>query len=71
MCPSCANEYAKEKEKKNTTVLAKCHGVLLATISNYLLNTIIIIMFLIKITQGCFYIASWFFISCFLRVGLG
>ena len=32
----CTNEYAKEKEK-NMTILAICHGVLLATMGNYLL----------------------------------
>ena len=37
--PLCANEYAKEK---NTTISAKCHGVFLKTISDYLHNNILV-----------------------------
>ena len=44
--PPCANEYAKEKEKeekeKNTTLSTKYFGVLLKTISNYLLTYMLI-----------------------------
>ena len=35
IAPNCINEYEKEKEKKNMT---NCHGELLMTMSDYLLN---------------------------------
>ena len=39
--PSCANEYAKEKEK-NMTIFTKNHEEVLATKSDYLLHTILV-----------------------------
>ena len=38
----CTNEYAKEKEKENMTIFIRCHGELLMTISNYLLNNMLV-----------------------------
>ena len=39
---SCANEVAKEKKEKNTTTLAKYHGVLLVTTDDYLQKDILL-----------------------------
>ena len=43
--PNCTNEYAKKNEEKekeekeeNITILTKCHGKLLTTMSDYIFN---------------------------------
>ena len=43
--PSCANEYAKEKEEKEkntTTIFTNNHGKVLVTTSDYLLYNILV-----------------------------
>jgi len=40
---SCANEYAKEKEKEEKTIFsAKCHGTLLKYKRDYLINNMLV-----------------------------
>ena len=50
--PHCANKYAKEKEvkEKNMTIFTQCHGELLMTVSNYLLNKALVY----QVTKGWF-----------------
>jgi len=61
---SCANEYAKEKEK-NMTFSTKCHKALLKHKRDYLLNNILVI----KIYQRLFYNVRLFFPKLVLKVG--
>jgi len=71
---SCANEYAKEKEKeKNTTFSIKCHGALL----KYKRDTYLIIRLHNKIPKVVLYceivfskvsFKSWFQVSVLLEL---
>ena len=40
--PFCANEYEKEKEEKEKMIFRKCHGDLLMTMSDCLLDNILV-----------------------------
>jgi len=61
---SCANEYAKEKEKKKMIFSIKCHKALLKYKRDYLLNNM-----LYNNIPKVVYITRLFFSKVSLKVG--